>query len=300
MMPRRALLIHLATVLLGGAATLGAQERPFSVSLLPAVRRAAGVIPGDPPTALNVVALNEFWTGLAGMVEGGSKDSVLAAFPVFQIRFPRGWIVVDAAMGREFVPKSTTFSDEKYDRIQQALRGANLVVVTHEHHDHVAGVIRSPYLAEIQRHTLLTRAQIESLRRRSDNPRIKLDSAMAARYLAIDYDPYVPIAPGVVLIRAAGHTPGSQMVYVRLASGQELIIAGDVVWHTSGITTQRQKPAASTRDFGGEDRAAIARQLRWLRDLPPEVAVIVSHDQAAINDLLARGVLHDGVDLNDR
>jgi hypothetical protein len=66
------------------------------------------------------------------------------------------------------------------------------------------------------------------------------------------------------------------------------------------ITMQRQKPAASTRDFGGEDRGAMARHLRWLKDLPPEVAVIVSHDQAAIAGLIARGVLHDGFDLNDR
>jgi hypothetical protein len=84
---------------------------------------------------------------------------------------------------------------------------------------------------------------------------------------------------------------------IRLAAAE---FVPTVVWHTSGITTQRQKPAASTRDFGGEDRAAIARQLRWLKDLPPEVAVIVSHDQAAIAGLTARGVLHDGFDLNDR
>jgi glyoxylase-like metal-dependent hydrolase (beta-lactamase superfamily II) len=36
----------------------------------------------------------------------------------------------------------------------------------------------------------------------------------------------IQFAPGVVLIKAAGHTPGSQMVHVRLASGKEVMLVG--------------------------------------------------------------------------
>ena len=89
------------------------------------------------------------------------------------------------------------------------------------------------------------------------------------------------------------------MVYVRLASGQEVILAGDVAWHTSGIETQRQKPDSSTKDFGGEDRAAIAAQLRWLHDVNgPRTAVVVAHDAARIDSLVGRGVLRAGLDLD--
>jgi glyoxylase-like metal-dependent hydrolase (beta-lactamase superfamily II) len=144
---------------------------------------------------------------------------------------------------------------------------------------------------------LLTRAQIQSLLDRPDNPLIKIDSLVAARYLTIDYDPFIPIAPGVVLIKAAGHTPGSQIVYVRLASGQEVILAGDVAWNMAGIETQRQKPDASTQDFGGEDREAIARQLRWLREISgAKTTVVVSHDAAWITTLVSRGLLLSGFD----
>jgi len=43
----------------------------------------------------------------------------------------------------------------------------------------------------------------------------------AVRFITIDYDGYFPLAPGVALIKAAGHTAGSQMVFVTLASGRE-------------------------------------------------------------------------------
>jgi glyoxylase-like metal-dependent hydrolase (beta-lactamase superfamily II) len=289
----------LASVVDLGHEAASAQTIPFSDDLLPAVRRAAALVPGDPPAAIRVVSLNPFRAPLSALVEGGSGE-ITAAYPVFQLRFPRGWIVVDAALDRDFVPDSTTFSDDRYAQIHLALRDARLVVVTHEHHDHVAGVLRSPYLAQIQRHTLFTRAQVQSLLERPDKPSIKIDPVVAARYLTIDYDPYIPIAPGVVLIKAAGHTAGSQMIYVRLASGQEVILAGDVAWNMAGIETPRHKPEATTRDFGGEDREAIAQQLRWLRDVAsPRMAVVVSHDDAWISTLVSRGVLVSGFDFKN-
>jgi glyoxylase-like metal-dependent hydrolase (beta-lactamase superfamily II) len=271
---------------------------PFDETFLPAIRRVAEFIPGDAPQAVRVVSLNPKQVARSYVLEGESSGSVVAAYPVFQIRFARDWIMVDAALDREFFPDSTSFSDAHYDEIQVALRDARLVVITHEHHDHIAGILRSPYFAQMQAHTLLTRAQVQSLIERPNDPRIKIDAEFADRFVVFDYDPLVPIARGVVLIKAAGHTPGSQMVYVRLASNQEIILAGDVAWNMEGIETQRHKPKASTQSFGGEDRDAIARQLRWLRDVSgPQTAVVVSHDEASIRALVAAGILVEGFDV---
>ena len=283
---------------LGGEAA--AQDAAYSPTFLATVRRAADVIPGERPVSVGVLTPDVFMISIAFMVEGGSSERVPAGHPAFQVRFPRGWIMVDASIDREIAKGDTTFSDERYRRIHEALRDARLSVVTHEHQDHVAGLIRSPFLAEVQRHALLTRAQMRVLLDKPNDPRIKLDSATAARYLVVDYDPIMPIARGVVLIRAAGHTPGSQMVYVRLASGRELVLAGDVAWHISGILTERQKPEESTKGFGGEDRAAIGQQLHWLKELPPEIAVVPAHDQALIDQLIGRKVLRKGFDLAEK
>ena len=281
------------------AARASAQDFAYSPSFLATVRRAAEVVPGERATSVGVLTPDVFTISMAFMLEGGSSDSVPAGHPAFQLRFPHGWIMVDASIDRE-IAKDKSFSDERYRRIQEALRDARLSVVTHEHADHVAGLIRSPYLAEVQRHAMLTRAQMRVLLDKPNDPRIKLDSAAASRYLVVDYDPIMPIAPGVVLIKAAGHTPGSQMVYVRLASGRELVLAGDVAWHHAGIVSQTQKPEASTKSFGGEDRAAIAQQLRWLKELPSAITVLPAHDQALIDQLVAHGVLRQGFQLDKK
>jgi len=283
--------------LLAGPA-LHAQPSLYSTELLSLLRRAATLSPGELPIAVHVASLNPFSIAMSYMVEGASAEQVRAANPVFQVRFPRGWIMVDASVDRTLA-KSTTFDDALYRRVHAALRDARLVVVTHEHADHAMGITRSPYLAQIQRHALLTRAQVRELMEHPNNPAIRLDSATAARYLTIDYESFVPIAPGVVLLKAAGHTPGSQMVYVRLSSGQEIVLAGDVAWNSLGFETQRQKPEENTRNFGGEDRAAIAEQLRWLHDIAaPRTVVVVAHDAARIDTLVRRGVLRDGLDLS--
>ena len=277
-----------------------AQDAAYSPTFLSTVRRAADVVAGERPLSVGVLTPDVFRISIAFMVEGGSSAEVPAGHPAFQIRFPRGWIMVDASIDREIAKNDTSFSDDAYRSIHQALRDSRLAVVTHEHQDHVAGLIRSPFLAEVQRHALLTRAQMRVLLDKPNDPRIKLDSATAARYLVVDYDPIMPIARGVVLIRAPGHTPGSQMVYVRLASGRELVLAGDVAWHISGVLTQRQKPEESTKSFGGEDRAAIGQQLRWLKELPPEITVVPAHDQTLIDQLVARGVMRKGFELGNK
>lgn len=290
---------RLATLLLvlgTSANTLAGQTTTYSDRLLPLIRRAAALSPGDLPTSIHVGFLNPFRRPLSVVVEGGSTDSASAAYTVFQITFPHGWIVVDAGLDREFVPNSTSFSDQDYNQIQQALRDARLIIVTHEHHDHIAGVLRSPYLAQVRQHTLLSKPQVQTLLEQPNSPRIKLDSATAAEYLVFDYDLFAPIAPGVVLIKAPGHTPGSQMVYVRLASGQEVILAGDIAWNMLGITAQRQKPEETSRALG-ENRNAIAEELRWLKDITgPQTSVVVSHDAAWISTLIERGVLRSGFD----
>jgi glyoxylase-like metal-dependent hydrolase (beta-lactamase superfamily II) len=106
------------------------------------------------------------------------------------------------------------------------------------------------------------------------------------------------IAPGVVLVQAAGHTPGSQLVYARLASGREILFVGDVAWHLDQIEKLHYRPRLVTDLFLGEDRRAVLAQLRALHDLRrshPEVVVLVSHDREQRQQLVAAGLLHDGL-----
>jgi glyoxylase-like metal-dependent hydrolase (beta-lactamase superfamily II) len=278
----------------------------FTDTVLARVRAAAQAVPGDLPHSLRYLEFASFKTPLSGAVEGAENTVVEGVYTVFQVRYPHGWIMVDAGVDREVeTDTSVTIDQGRYQRAQEALRGANLILVTHEHHDHVAGVIHTPARDIIAPKTILTRAQVHTLLRPlpgktpiGSSPLIHLTPRDAARYLVIDYDQLYPVAPGVVLLRAAGHTPGSQMVYVRLASGQEVLLVGDIAWFMAGIERRLQKPQAVSREMG-EDRTALQNQLDWLFDLTKRQGIVLvnCHDTAWLRSLVRRAVLKDGLDL---
>jgi len=286
-----------------------AQSPNFTDTLLDQVRAAARAVPGDLPRSLRYLKFAGFKTPLSGAVEGTEADTVEGAYTVFQVRYASRWIMVDAGVDREVETDTTvTIYQDRYQRVQYALRGANLIAVTHEHHDHVAGVIHTQARDSIAPKTILTRAQVQTLLQPvperipiGSSPLIHLTKRDAGRYLIIDYEQFYPIAPGIVLIKAPGHTPGSQMVYVLLGSGQELLLVGDIAWFMAGIERRLQKPRAASREMG-EDRSALQVQLNWLSGLTKRqhIVLVTCHDDAWLRSLVRKGILKDDLDLSAR
>ena len=283
--------------LAAGGTSLGAQANPYSDSLLSAVRALAHAVPGELPTSVGYLSVQDDSSPASDAVDGAPKTRALIVTPAFQVRYRQGWIMVDAVFDREAPDSSHAFRRDRFDRIAAALRGARLIVVTHEHVDHVGTLVHSPLAAEVAPRTMLTRSQVETLLSKPKVAGIGVDSALARRFIVIDYERALPIAPGVVLIRAPGHTPGSQMVYVKLASGRELILAGDIAWLMAGIDMQHQKPDSVSRMLA-EDRTPIGQQLAWLKNVvaPAGIAVAVSHDGDELRGLARRGLLSEGLD----
>jgi glyoxylase-like metal-dependent hydrolase (beta-lactamase superfamily II) len=111
------------------------------------------------------------------------------------------------------------------------------------------------------------------------------------------YERYVAVAPGVVLIRTPGHTPGSQMVYVRLADGREVLHAGD----TATMERSWRKLRARSRLVGdllvSEDRARVFAWLKAIRALKrenPDLVVIPGHEVEALHSARGRNGLRFG------
>ncbi len=297
---RRAACALLALYVGSSARDLSAQAAPFSDGFFADIRRLATVVPGAAPTSLRVVGLSFGRVPAHALVDGAGTDTVAVMHPVYQIRFPRGWITVDAAMPQQFFPPNYPWPVARWDSMQTALREAQLSVITHEHFDHTMGILRSPSFDAIRLHAVFTRAQVTGMRTGpAPMPGATIDSATAGRLLTVDYDPYLAIAPGVVLVRAAGHSPGSQFVYVRLASGREIMLIGDASWNIVGI--QKQLPnSASYKQQAGlvEDDGALVRQRRWLKELMDAgVAIVSAHDEQWTARLIADGVLTAGFDL---
>jgi glyoxylase-like metal-dependent hydrolase (beta-lactamase superfamily II) len=113
------------------------------------------------------------------------------------------------------------------------------------------------------------------------------------RFRPLSYDGLYAVAPGVVLQKAPGHSPGSQLVYVELANGNRFLFVGDIAWSRDNITMQRGRPYIA-KLLMGEDRPEVAAQLAALSRLPSDVHVVIAHDPIALADDLAAGLYRQG------
>jgi len=190
-------------------------------------------------------------------------------------------------MGGEDIP----FDDGVQARLQAALASADLIVFTHEHSDHIDGVLTHADFANIRSRTRITTAQLSQADYWADYPPELLEG-----YEPLTYDGMHAFAPGIVLIEAAGHTPGSQIVYVHLANGQEYFFIGDVAWNYEGIERVIPRPNAVDWLFLGEDRPRTHAQVAELKDIAaanPGLAIIVGHDGPRARTQIAAGLLGD-------
>ena len=278
------------------AAPLYGQESAYPDNFLDRVRQAADDIPGAPPESINFIKFAESHRTYAAVIDGGTDEPFVSARTAFQVVYTGGTVMIDAGMD-EAVHRFYGFGrDEPYwqdrnDRVQAALSAANLIVVTHEHGDHVAGVLRSPDRDAIAARTILTEAQVHTLTTAPQLPEIRITEQQAGDYLVVDYRDYLPVAPGMVLIEAPGHTPGHQMVYVRLAQGTEYVFIGDVGWLIDNVTELRLRPAETIERIG-ENPQALLSQLVWLSSVADQGVVLVpSHDDRLLSRYAAEGLL---------
>ena len=273
-----------------------AATRPGWSADISDIRRVATLIPGRRPLRINVLKFAESRRTKNFSVKGEPPQPSVQARTVFQVVYPDGFVMVDAgmdlAMHKEIGRGAT---DEPYfaDQAQQvdkALRGAKVIVFTHEHGDHVTGVIRTPYLAELAPKTILTRTQVETLMNKPQFPDLRLTEEQAQRYHVIDYDKYMAFAPGWTLIKAAGHTPGSQMMFITLENGREYLLIGDTAWHMDGV----RKTTGKDAPWIVEDTASVNDQLKWLNGLlttERNLVIVASHDDDEHKELIAKKLL---------
>ena len=115
------------------------QDTPYTPALLTTIRREAQALPGPRPRDLRYLVVAEAPLRLDMVVADASPDAVTIVFPVFQIRFADRWIMVDAALDSAAMVQTygrgagVVHSGVRYDSVQTALRGAESVVLTHEH-----------------------------------------------------------------------------------------------------------------------------------------------------------------------
>jgi len=273
------------------------ESEPYPANLLQRVRQAAATVPGELADAINFAKVAESHRTYSAVIEDGSEDPFISARSAFQIVYPDGSIMLDSGMD-ETVHRFYGFGRvEPYwpdvnDTVQAALRRAQLIIITHEHGDHVAGVLRSDYRDELAPKTILTKDQVRTLSLAPQLPEITLTPAQARDYIVVDYELILPVAPGVVLIKSPGHTHGHQMVYVQLAGGQEFLFIGDIGWSLDNITELKLRPAATIARVK-EDPQALMHQMTWIKQVMDADGLIVvpSHDDRLLTRYAEEGLL---------
>ncbi len=98
----------------------------------------------------------------------------------------------------------------------------------------------------------------------------------------------------MVLVKAAGHSPGSQMVYLRLQNGNEFLLVGDVVWSMDSLARLKGRPLFISLLLQ-ENLSAVRNQARSLHNLlqSQPIHLLISHDYGQIEDYIRQGLVGD-------
>lgn len=271
---------------------LSAAETPFRADLA-VIRRLSNVIPGALPTAINGVRFAASIRPRKFVIEGGDETPVTMPRTAFQLIYPDGTVMLDAGMDKathDSFGEGEPFYPQEFAKLQRALDAARLIVLTHYHADHVAGVLQAPNFSELACKTIATTETIKLMMEMPHRPHLKLSEEKARQFIALDYDSYYPVAPGLVLIKAGGHSPDMQMAYIRLQSGQEILHSVDAAWNMDNIHHVKGKAAPWVK----EDVLAVLGQLRWLKNLATaegNIAIVVTHDDEGFDRAVRDGLL---------
>jgi len=225
--------------------------------------------------------------------------------PAFLLRWADGRrLLVDAGMDAEAARAfganlelvggaATETFGSPVEQLPELSSGPLAVVFTHLHTDHVQGLVplcAARGGAEIE--LLQTPAQAERRNHTTRPGAALIEAAGCARVTRLGDAPLaaLPGFPGVGVVWAAGHTPGSQVVLAALGgedgAPRRLAFAGDVANAVDGIRHDVPKPFLYRLLLVPEDDARLGALRRFLGHLEQAgFAVVPSHDRLHLREL---------------
>jgi glyoxylase-like metal-dependent hydrolase (beta-lactamase superfamily II) len=270
-------------------------DRNFTLDIAE-LRQLANSMPGDKPAEIRVEQIASFHFPAAALMAGDSWTMQTMPASAYQLVYPDRTIVIDSAMSQDQAKAMGTtngFDSAAYERMSQGLRSASMILITHEHPDHLGGVAAVAGQPGVMQALRLTREQVLNLDRA--NPVVFPQAALSG-FKPLAYDRVLAVAPGVVLIKSPGHTPGSQIVFVRTANRNELFFLGDVAWHLRNVEWVRELPRLLTMAMK-EDRNQVLEELAALHELSqadPKIYFVPGHDGDVLASLIQQKVMIRG------
>ncbi len=270
---------------------------------LDVVRKLAITEKNQLPTQINSLVIAEGEIPDWIVVAGGASQKFHISFTSFQVVYEDKTIIIECPFNKVLYDnfcrfkllgiRGKGFYKKNYDIMQKALLEADYILVTHEHWDHTGGIAQSPHINELMRKAVLTSEQISGHTIKMANfPQEALDN-----YIPLEYDHYHVLTPGIVLIKASGHSTGSQMIFVQLRNGEEFLFIGDIAWNLINIKNLKNHSRIGML-LRYENGRQLGHQLRWLFDNiwnnPKEsINLVTSHDLKHLEYYRRIGLIDD-------
>ena len=260
------------------------QAKPMTIEQL---RQLAASLPGEAPYAVEMerAAFRRMPGNL--MVAGSGMKRKLVGYMAFRLPVRGGKpVMIESGITPAIAAAQSaeSFNISAQARIDRELDGAGLILVTHEHPDHLGALAVRGGAALAQAAWLNPRQLAAKLAWNGVLPAARLNGTAPQA-----------VAPGIVVIPAPdSHTPGSQMIYVRLADGHEVLFAGDNSSFAQNWIELRGRSRLVETWFAPENRAEVFAWLKTIRAFKvqaPGLLVIPGHDW----EWLANPENHTGV-----
>ncbi len=246
------------------------------------LRVLAAQMPGKHPTAIEAAVLDKRDVPGDLLAAGTGIARLTAGVMSFHLLVPGSRaIVIDSGFDRATARQMgyERFNSEAGGRVEGWLRNAGLILLTHEHPDHLGGLAALGDDPQVMARALLPAAQLTK-RPANLGPAWPTPAALASVRRMRDL-PLQAVAPGVVAIRAPGHTPGSMMYFVALGDGREYLFGGDTVTTAASWKQGRARSHLLADWIAPEDRRAVLSWLTTVRALhreAPRMEIIPGHD----------------------
>lgn len=252
------------------------------------LRRLAASLPGPQPQTIQLTIVG--WDRTPGtlLAAGAGIKRRLYTVMSFRLDSPGGRpVVIDTGTTGPLAARDhiERFREKHQRRVDADLAAAGVIIATDESAETLGGLARfarEPAAAPALGRALLNPAQLPAVTRGQGLPW----PAGITPPATIDRQPRA-VAPGVVVIPTAAPTPGSQMVYVRLADGREYLFAGPVAPYGVSAFELRTRSRLGEWLEGPTDRAATMRWLVTLREWrkqAPRLFLVAGRDGMALTD----------------
>lgn len=269
-----------------------AQAKPVSIQQL---RALAASIPGEAPSAVEMeLVAHRRLPGTLFAAGIGVKRRMIG---VMSWRLPvkgKGPIVIDSALDARAAAEMgmEEFFPGAWSRVERAMAEASQIIITHEHADHLGGVV-GRNSQELLGKVLFNPNQLPGNRW---TDMLTWPTGPMPQPAVTGTSP-IAVAPGVVIIPAPSHTEGSQMVFVRLGNGREFLITGDIATLAQSWQELRARSRLVGDHLAPESRGEVFSWLMTIRALKkadPGLVILPGHDFEWIIEPLNQAGVHHG------